>query len=256
MYSIGIDSGSRMTKVCLFDIDSSQIIDTKVEDTHIDYELQFDSVIELLLNSNNITSNDVKDIICTGYGRKNYSKATKSSSEIICHAKGVNFFNSNIRTIIDIGGQDSKIIKISSKGKVLDFLMNDKCAAGTGRFLEKVANLFKIDLQELEKYSEKSDKDIDISSTCVVFAESEIISLISSGEKKENIIRAIHNSIIHRIMAMSGRVNIEFPVAFVGGVAKNYGMIKALKEYLGSAVYIPPIPEITGALGASLSYIK
>jgi predicted CoA-substrate-specific enzyme activase len=162
------------------------------------------------------------------------------------------FLNKNIKTIIDIGGQDTKIIKISEHGKVLDFIMNDKCAAGTGRFLEKVADFFKIDIREMSEIARLSSEKISINSTCVVFTESEIIGLIASGVKKEDIVNAVHYSVAHRVLSMSGQIMIERPVAFVGGVAKNNSVAEALSDCLETEVFIPPIPDITGAVGAAL----
>ena len=250
--SIGIDSGSRMTKLCLYDTILKSIIDFYVEDTHNNHEEQADRMIDKILNKHQIDKSLIKDIITTGYGRKNYSKATKYSSEIVCHARGIYFYNKNIKTLIDIGGQDSKIIKISNTGKVLDFLMNDKCAAGTGRFLEKIAQFFCVEIDDLIEIAEKSDKKIEISSTCVVFAESEIIGLVSAGEKRANIIKAVYNSILHRIFAMCSPIGIESPLGFVGGVAKNKGIVSLMQDIFENEVYVPEMPEFTGALGAAL----
>ncbi len=259
MYSIGIDSGSRMTKYCLLNIETLTLTDYIIETTNADYEAQVDSLIKKNLLKNKINNSQIKAIITTGYGRKNYSKANKYSSEIICHGKGINFYNQNVRTIIDIGGQDSKVIKIEN-GKVIDFVMNDKCAAGTGRFLEKVAEIFNLKVNDLGDLSLQSKQDTLISSTCVVFAESEIIGLISQGVKKEDIIAAVHKSVIHRILSMANSLKLELPIAFVGGVANNKGVIDAMNKYISSTlangfkVFVPEIPDITGALGASLSF--
>ena len=253
MFSIGIDSGSRMTKLCLYDTLVNEIQDYAIEETSADHERLLDAMVKNILAKNEIELSRVKSIVCTGYGRKNYSKATKHSSEIICHAKGVNYFNKDIKTIIEVGGQDSKIIKLSNQGKVTDFFMNDKCAAGTGRFLEKVAHFFSVELSELETLSGLSQKNLEMSSTCVVFAESEMIGLLSSGEKKEDIIKAVHTSIAHRIYGMSGNFGIELPVAFVGGVARNRGMVRALEECLETEIFVPELANMTGAVGAALS---
>ena len=253
MYNIGIDSGSRMTKLCLFDIDTHSIADTMITDSSELHERLFYDMIEEVLSKNNLTKADILNINTTGYGRKNFTLANKYSSEIMCHAKGVHYLNPDIKTIIDIGGQDTKIIKLCGKGKVQDFIMNDKCAAGTGRFLEKVADFFKIKVSDLGEIAKDSTKKLEISSTCVVFAESEIIGLVASGQKREDIINAVHHSIINRIISMSGHIQIESPVAFVGGVAKNSGMAHTLQICLNTDIYIPPSPDITGAVGASLA---
>ncbi|MCL2064416.1 MAG: acyl-CoA dehydratase activase [Candidatus Cloacimonetes bacterium] len=241
-----------MTKLCLFDLINKKFVDYLQEETKYNHEEQFDLIVEKILKHNHIEKHLLKSVVCTGYGRKNYSKATKYVSEIICHAKGVFTQNSNIKTVIDIGGQDSKIILLSKNGKVYDFLMNDKCAAGTGRFLEKVAQFFDISMNQLADIPIKTDNHIEISSTCVVFAESEIIGLLSSGEKKENIISAVYNSIIHRIISMNGAIGIDYPIAFVGGVAKIQGMVMAMNHILESDVFVPDFPEYTGAMGAAV----
>ena len=276
MYTIGIDSGSRMTKLCLFDIRHQQIVDCYKEETEENHEELLNKIVSFILDKNKVEHATVKSIVCTGYGRKNYTKADRFTSEIICHAKGVNFLNKNIKTIIDIGGQDSKIIKLSDNGKVLDFVMNDKCAAGTGRFLEKVAQILKVDIADLSlrdcrdaachilslrgtKIIERSGlgvsqsrKDIEISSTCVVFAESEIIGMINRGISKEDIIRAVHKSIAHRVFGMSGNIGIEPPVSFVGGVALNKGMVSAFEENMDIDIFVPEMADMTGAIGAAL----
>ena len=252
MFTIGIDCGSRMTKLCLFDLEGSLIKDTIIMDSNENHEELFSQMIDIVLKKNDLTKDKILYVNTTGYGRKNFSGARRTVSEIISHAKGVNYFNPQIKTIIDIGGQDTKIIKITDKGKVLDFVMNDKCAAGTGRFLEKVADFFKLDIAELGEIALKSYIQLEISSTCVVFAESEIINLITSGHKREDIINAVHFSIINRILSMSGQIQIEFPLAFVGRVAKNIGMVNAMKKSLENFIYVPPIPEMTGAVGVAI----
>ena len=250
MYTIGIDAGSRNTKFCLFDTKNHRVCYTQIQDTTNKHDAQLESFIKKIKIEKNINTEQIKDIITTGYGRKKYENTTRTSSEILCHARGTYFYNPEIATIIDIGGQDSKIIKTTKNARVMDFLMNDKCAAGTGRFLEKVAKFFEVEVISLGLMDDRADKDIEISSTCVVFAESEMIGLIAKGETKENIIKAIHNSIAHRILSMG--INIEKPVAFVGGVAKNTGMVNAIKRYLNANIYIPPLPEFTGAIGAAM----
>lgn len=259
MYSIGIDSGSRMTKFCLLDINKKIIKDYYIEETQNDYESQINSLIEKSLIKNKIEFKDIISVTTTGYGRKNFTGSNGYSSEILCHAKGLNFLIPNIKTILDIGGQDSKIIRVDN-GRVLDFIMNDKCAAGTGRFLEKIAFFLKVPIQDLGRLAAMSTKSLNISSTCVVFAESEIIGLLSQGYKKEDIISAVHNSIIHRILSMGSSIKPELPIAFVGGVANNKGMVKALQDKFKQSglnnIYVPEIPDITGALGAALTIRK
>ncbi len=178
---------------------------------------------------------------------------TKFRGKLTCHAKGANFLYPNVRTIIDIGGQDCKAIRVDSDGSVADFAMNDKCAAGTGRFLEVMAGVFKVPLPELGDLSLQADGIVPMSSTCTVFVESETISLLARGEKPQNIQAGIHHAIANRIGGLFSRVGIESDVYFSGGVAKNKGMRKALEDVLKVNIVQPHFdPQLTGALGAAV----
>jgi len=241
-----------MTKICLFNNNTQQIIDYAIADTTTQHEALLTKMLSNILIKNNLTEGDITSIVCTGYGRRNFARATAHKTEIACHAKGVHFLNKNIRTIIDIGGQDTKIIKVSDTGKVLDFVMNDKCAAGTGRFIEKVAAFFNVDIAQLDNLASQATKQIEITSTCAIFAESEMIGLIASGESQENIVNAVFYAIAHRILAMSGGLGISEPVAFVGGLARTMAMSSALEECLGVELYVPELASFTGAIGAGV----
>jgi predicted CoA-substrate-specific enzyme activase len=199
-----------------------------------------------------IREEDVDRIVSTGYGRAKVSFADKTVTEISCHARGAIFFIPTARTVIDIGGQDSKVISINEKGGVAEFVMNDKCAAGTGRFLEVMANALNVKLEDLGKKSLIAENKVKISSTCTVFAESEVISHLASGARIEEIIAGIHDSIASRIAALAQRVAIREDVVLTGGVAKNVGVRKALEEKLGVTIKIPPEPQIVGAVGAAI----
>ncbi len=190
--------------------------------------------------------------MATGYGRLNIPFATKNITEISCHARGVVHYFPDIKTVIDIGGQDSKVIKLDSKGNPIDFLMNDKCAAGTGRFLEVMAKALDIDIRDFAEIFAKTSQKVDISSTCTVFAESEIVSLIGHGVAKNNIVKGLVYSITGRIISMVERVGLEEPVCMTGGVAKNLAVVSALEERLNLKIKVPEEPQITGALGAAL----
>ena len=192
--------------------------------------------------------------VATGYGRVNVPFANKSITEITCHARGVNFLFPDARIVVDIGGQDSKVIVLGKNGEVEDFAMNDKCAAGTGRFLEVMAKALEVDVSELGKYHQLARKNLEISSTCTVFAESEIISLLVKGEAREEIIAAIHRSVVNRVFGLlKGRLDrFKGKVVLTGGVAKNQGIVDALKKRMGAEVIIPPEPQLTGAIGAAV----
>ncbi len=199
-----------------------------------------------------VIQEELAAIVTTGYGRASFPRATRMITEITCHARGAFFVHPATRTVIDIGGQDSKVIRLDNRGRNVDFQMNDKCAAGTGRFLEVMAHALEVKVEDLGRLSLGAPRTIKISSMCTVFAESEVISLIAEDQPKDVIIRGLHDSIADRILGMVSRVGIEEEVTLTGGVAKNEGVARALADRLGVALYIPPEPQIIGALGAAL----
>lgn len=191
-------------------------------------------------------------IIGTGYGRERIHFANERLTEITCHARGVHFIFPEVHTIIDIGGQDSKVIILDDSGSVYSFQMNDKCAAGTGRFLEVMANVLQMGLEEMAKLGLESKEHLSISSTCTVFAESEVISHIAEGRSKQDIIRGLNQAIARRVEAMVRQQGLRERAAMTGGVARNIGVVRALEEQLGTSFLISEEPQITGALGAAL----
>jgi predicted CoA-substrate-specific enzyme activase len=190
-------------------------------------------------------------ILVTGYGRVSFNGVFRTVTEISCHARGVAALCPEARTIIDIGGQDSKVISINEKGKVIDFAMNDKCAAGTGRFLQIMANTLGMDVGELAA-SEDPSVMVGINSMCTVFAESEIVGLLARGSPKGGIIAGLHQSVGKRVATMARRLGVKEKIAFTGGVAQNAGVRRALEEELKSRVFVPEECQFTGALGAAL----
>jgi predicted CoA-substrate-specific enzyme activase len=190
-------------------------------------------------------------VAATGYGRRNVDFATMTVTEITCHAKGVHSLLPTARTIIDIGGQDSKGIIIAN-GKVTDFVMNDKCAAGTGRFLEVIADALHVPLAELGQVSLSADKSATISNICTVFAEHEVVAKLAEGERVANLVAGVHDAIATRVHAMVNKLKIEPDLAMTGGGSKNIGLVRALEARYGGSVLVPPEPLITGALGAAL----
>ena len=249
-YSVGIDLGSRMSKIII--LDSKSIIYTNVMDTGVNPKNTAKQLFETALSEMKISENEITNIFSTGYGRNIVPFADKRITEISCHAKGVNFLFPDARTVIDIGGQDSKAILLDSKGKVYDFMMNDRCAAGTGRFLEVVANILELTVNEMSRVSTFEFNELEINSTCVVFAESEIVGLISQGKKPAEIIDAVHRSVAKRILNLISQLHWKEPVVFTGGVAKNMGMQEAISSALKTEIIIPENPLITGALGAAI----
>lgn len=254
MISAGIDIGSITSKVVL--LDDGIICGSKIGFTGYNAERAGSSIYNSLIEELGIKHENVNSIVATGYGRNSVQFADKTYTEILCHAAGAFYNNSDIRTIIDIGGQDSKVISLSPDGNVKDFSMNDKCAAGTGRFLEVIARALEIDLENFALLSLQSVKPAAISTTCTVFAESEVISLIAKGESRENIIAGIHDSVASRLSSMVYRVGLNPPVMMTGGVAKNSGLVKAIENRLGTGVLVPESAQINGALGAALLAAK
>ncbi len=250
MITAGIDVGSLTAKCVLLEDD--KILAYRIMKVLPDLEETARKVFESTLRDAGLRREDVAKIVATGYGRKKVSFADKIVTEISCHAKGAVFAIPTARTVIDIGGQDSKVIAVRSDGSVEDFVMNDKCAAGTGRFLEVMANALQVNIDDLAELAKRAKEVVKISSTCTVFAESEVISHLAAGESIENIVAGIHEAIASRIAAMAKRVRIERDVVLTGGVAKNSGVKLALERKLGMEIKVPDEPQIIGALGAAI----
>lgn len=249
MIFAGIDVGSLTAKCVL--LSNSGILAFKVARIKPKVEESAKEVFEETIRVAGIKREDVAKVFATGYGRARVDFAEKAVTEISCHAVGAHFLVPTVRTVIDIGGQDSKVIAVD-EGRVVDFAMNDKCSAGTGRFLEVMANALNLRLEELGAIAMRASKKITISSTCTVFAESEVISHLASGEKVEEIVAGICDAIASRIVAMAVRVGVRKDVVLTGGVAKNLGVKKAIEEKLGISVKVPEEPQIVGALGAAV----
>jgi (R)-2-hydroxyacyl-CoA dehydratese activating ATPase len=255
MITLGIDIGSITSKAAL--IKDKKISSLKIINTGYNVKKTADNIFEKILKEENINKSDINNIIATGYGRKRVDFAKKKVTEITCHAKGAFYLNKNIRSIIDIGGQDSKVIVIDKNGNVENFAMNDKCAAGTGRFLEVMAKALEVDINDFGKISlQLADNPEKISNICTVFAESEVISLIAEAKKRENIIAGIHNSVSVRISGMAAQVNLTAPVMMTGGVAKNIGIVKAIEKKLNAHLEVRNEAQFTGAIGAAVIAAK
>jgi len=250
IYFAGLDLGSTMTKVVI--VDEDEKILARVEShTGAEHRRLANKVMEQALEQAKLPFSEISYIIATGYGRINVPFADRQMTELTCHARGVASFFPSVRTALDIGGQDAKGLKIKN-GKLLDFVMNDKCAAGTGRFLEVIAETLGLKLEELGSISLKSKVKAQISNTCTIFAQQEITSRISEGVPIEEIVAGLHSAIASRAVGMLRRFKIEADVVFTGGVAKNIGVVKAVRENLGFEVLVPDDPLISGALGAAI----
>jgi predicted CoA-substrate-specific enzyme activase len=251
MITAGIDIGSNTTKAVL--MDSNGVIAYKVIFTGYNARDAANEVFESAMKDAEISKNDIDKIICTGYGRDYMPEADQTCTEITCHALGAYYTFPDAGSVIDIGGQDSKYILLGAAGKVLNFIMNDKCAAGTGRFMEVMARALNMDLEGFASISLESENPSRISSLCSVFAESEVISLISAGVERMDISAGLHDSIASRIGAMVHRVGLKEPVIMTGGCAKNRGLVKALEKNLGIKMMIDnKTAQINGAIGAAL----
>ncbi|OHB78685.1 MAG: hypothetical protein A2Z25_11630, partial [Planctomycetes bacterium RBG_16_55_9] len=233
------------------DADNQQVIGKGLADQGVEQDRLASRLFEQVLDNSGVNKKDITAIIATGYGRNAVSIADTTITEITCHAVGVHHLVPEAKTVIDIGGQDSKLMRLNASGKVRDFAMNDRCAAGTGRFLEIVAQRLGVELASLGLMAAQSCCPAAISSMCVVFAETEIIGLLASGAAREDIVAGVQAAIASRIIGMAGR-NTEPPIIFTGGVAMVPGMDAALQNALGQPVAISPDPQMTGALGAAI----
>ena len=237
-----------MTKVVIMD---EEVVASLIGPTGAEYRRLANKVMEEALAKAELSFDQITYVVATGYGRISVPFADKEITEISCHARGVNALFPSAQTIIDIGGQDSKGMKLA-KGRVVDFVMNDKCAAGTGRFLEVIAEALGIRLDELGEISLRSQKPVSISNTCTVFAEQEVVSRLTEGVPIEDIVAGIHDGIAARVSSMVQRIKVHRDVVITGGGAKNVGLVRALERRLGHPVLVPAEPLLTGALGAAL----
>ncbi len=247
----GVDIGSLAAKSIV--ISNGKTVGKSIIPTGINPEESGLNTLHKAIEAANLSEKDLKYIVATGYGRVSAPYANRTITEITCHGKGAYYLHPNTRTIIDMGGQDCKAIHLDSDGSIIDFVMNDKCAAGTGRFLEVMANVFKVKLENLGPLALEAKEVVPMSSTCTVFAESETISLLARGEKPANIIKGLHYAISNRIAGMLSRIGVESDVFFSGGVAKNVGMKFALEDVLQAKIVAPEFdPQLVGALGAAV----
>ncbi|MHC4155581.1 MAG: acyl-CoA dehydratase activase [Planctomycetota bacterium] len=251
MICAGIDAGSRAIKIVLIDAGNMQVVAKGLADQGVEQDKLASELFAQILKNDGIRREDVAAIVATGYGRNAISLAETTITEITCHAAGVHHLVPEAMTVIDIGGQDSKLLRLDGSGRVRDFAMNDRCAAGTGRFLEVVAQRLDTDLASLGEMAARSQNPAAISSMCVVFAETEITGLLASGTASEDIVAGVQTAIAERIIAMAGRA-AEPSIIFTGGVAMVSGMDAALQTALGQTVIVSPDPQMTGALGAAI----
>lgn len=251
MYTLGIDIGSTTSK-CIILKDGQEIVAKSLVKAGTGTKGPV-SAYETVLENAGLTENDISYRLATGYGRNNFDRSDGEMSELSCHAKGMYFKVPECRTIIDIGGQDAKVIQLADAGHITNFVMNDKCAAGTGRFLDVMAAILQIQVDELEEYAAKSEEAVKISSTCTVFAESEVISQLSKNVQMEDLIAGICNSVAARVTSLAKRIGVKETVCMSGGVAQNSGVRNALSRELGVEIITTDDAQYIGALGAALA---
>lgn len=250
IYTLGIDVGSTASK-CIMLKDGTEIISKSLVDVGAGTSGP-QRAIDAVLEEAGKTREDMNYVLATGYGRNSLmGLADKQMSELSCHARGASFLFPQVHTVIDIGGQDVKVLRVED-GVMTNFQMNDKCAAGTGRFLDVMARVLEVKVEDLGRLGAMSKKKVGISSTCTVFAESEVISQLAAGTDKCDIIAGIHRAIAGRVAGLVHRVGIVQQLAMTGGVAQNTGVVSALEDELGCEIHVSPLTQYNGALGAAL----
>ncbi|MBN1344635.1 MAG: 2-hydroxyglutaryl-CoA dehydratase [Phycisphaerae bacterium] len=249
--TLGVDLGSTAIKAALL-ANGVEVIGSEVAATGHNAKESARGLVSQLLSVAGVTKERIAVTVATGYGRLYFDEADREVSEITCHARGARFLMPDARTIVDIGGQDSKVISVSETGRVLDFAMNDKCAAGTGRFLEVMSRALNVPIESFGDQARASTKEIPISTTCTVFAESEVVGLVARGEALPDIVAAIHRSIANRVASLVKRVGVTTPIAATGGVARNTAAMAALSAELNEPIEAAPDPQLAGAIGAAI----
>jgi len=251
MFTAGVDIGSVSSKAVL--MLNGQVCATSLYRTGYSSPDSARKVMDAVLNKTGLTERDVKYVVGTGYGRVNVPFANKTITEITCHARGAHYLNPNVRTILDMGGQDLKAIRCDANGRVTEFLMNDKCAAGTGRAMEVIADIVSVPITEIGPVSLTAKREPEISSTCVVFAKSEAVRLLREGYSVPEVLAAYCAAMARRIVGLLNRIGVEREFAITGGIAKNVGVVKRVEEALGiKAIELTADPALAGAIGAAL----
>ncbi len=250
-YFAGIDSGSTSTDVAILDRDLN-LVTGVILPTGAGAEIGAERALKEALDAAGLVREDIDAMVTTGYGRTAITYGDKSITEITCHARGAHFMDPSVRTVIDIGGQDSKVIRLDETGAVENFVMNDKCAAGTGRFLEMMARTMELDLDEMSRRGIHYTEDITISSMCTVFAESEVVSLIAQNKATDDIVHGLDKAVAVKTVALAKRVGGQKNYMMTGGVSRNLGVVKALEDKLDTHLIVDENAQLCGAIGAAL----
>jgi predicted CoA-substrate-specific enzyme activase len=250
MVTAGVDVGAITAKAAIFE--GRELLAVAVILAGYDRAAAARQVLDQALAQAGLARDQIVRLVATGYGRVQVPGSDRTVTEITCHARGAHYLCPEVRTVIDIGGQDSKGIAVGARGRVLDFVMNDKCAAGTGRFLEVMAHALEVDLADFGQLALAAPRRAKISSTCTVFAESEVVTHLAAGVPRAEIIAGIHEAIAARVATMVGRIPVQDVVVLTGGVAHNAGVARMLEERLGHTVAVPEHAQLAGAIGAAL----
>ena len=250
MITAGIDAGSLSTKVVI--LNQNKIMAYEVLATGIDIGAAAQKAMDNVLEKAGISLQDVESIGSTGVGKKKIPFKSAQGTEVVCDAKGALYYYPKSNGVIDIGGENCRAIKFDAEGNVIDFALNDKCASGTGIFLDAMAKALRVKPEEMGELSLQSTEDIEVTSMCSVFAESEVVSMIHTKVPKNNILRGIHKSIASRVVGLANRILLAGNVVIIGGIAKNIGLVATLYELMNSELIVPEKPEVVGALGAAL----
>lgn len=250
-YAAGVDVGSTQTKAIVID-EAKHIVGRSLIDTGANVIAAAERAFSEALKSANLPEAEVEFVVGTGYGRYRVTFGNAQVTEISCHGRGAVHMFPRTRTVLDMGGQDTKAIRVRPSGEIVDFCMNDKCAAGTGRFLGAASSALDIPLDQLGPTALRAERPVRISTTCTVFAESEVLSWLGKGKKIEDILQGVHQSIAARSIGLLRRVGVEQEITFTGGVARNIGMIEALQNGLSANLNVSDDSHFMGALGAAL----
>ncbi len=250
-YAAGVDVGSTQTKAVVMD-EEGQVVARALVDTGANVVQAAQNAFNQALASRGISESEVRYVVGTGYGRYRVTFGNTQVTEISCHGRGAVHLFADTRTVVDMGGQDTKAIRVSAGGEILDFCMNDKCAAGTGRFLGAASAALDIPLGDLGDTALRSTRPVKISTTCTVFAESEVLAWLGKGKKVEDILWGVHKSIASRSAGLMRRVGVEDSVTFTGGVSRNPAMVKAIEDRLGITLNVSDDCHYMGAIGAAL----
>jgi len=254
MIALGYDLGSTYTKVVI--LKDGKVIGKGIAKTTLNPEESVGTAREAAFQDAHIDGSQIDRVGVTGSGRKQIKNADVDTTDVSADAAGVNFYSKDFKTLIDVGGEEARAVKVSADGKVVNFAVNDKCAAGAGAFVEAMSRAMQLSLEEFAESSLASTKKIPINAQCAIFAESEVVSLISDETKREDICRAVHDGISERLTSMARRVGIEEKVALIGGAVMNKGLVKAIKDALEMDVTVLPDPLFVSAVGIAVLAAK